>query len=411
MRNDSEKPSQLVNFTNFEDTLAEALGENPSDATANSVAIAKLRLFFFIKIATQSGWLTGLDYRHKKRVSKTLEEITDAMLKYGAEGFTEKRLVAFQNASNHGDLTISDSFIQKLILAVQETSEYKNHSQLRQLWRNIFGAESGYMPHLLQRLIRTESNINNTRIEEHNTELLHDYLLFRPDPYGLISTALFRFYVHETNCIRSLGLRLDQAHQYLSSKGWLIKQDKGAIATGYIVDRSSNSGGVLMNGGVSTLFIDTSASNPLSRPDEKTGKLMIASCFHFQAAFENEPSAARAILVRLKGVETAGGQYAQSKRKRNKKTRDLQNLLSKRFGQPVLPSDCCQYLSNISGLSKTHFEDIFAPDLTDRDLVVEDMVPYMPWKPGDKHSEDRPQKDIFIDGTKSLNEQEGFPSE
>jgi hypothetical protein len=400
MSENSQGSKSKLHFADFEGALAEALQQHAPDSTE----IAKLRLFFFIKLASQSGWLTGLDYRQKKRHSKTLEEITYEMHNLGSESFPKTRLVAFQNAKNFGDLSFSDSFVRNLIWAIQKTTEYKNHHQMRRLWRDTFGAEPGYMPHLLQRLVRTESHTNNTRLEEHNTDLLYDYLLFRPDPDDLISTAFFRFYVHETHCIRSLGLRLDPRHQYLSSKGWLIKQDKGVLATGYIVDRSSSAGGVLMNGGVSSLFIDTSASNPISRRNEKDGQLMIASCFHFQATFEQEPSAARAVLVRIKGLENAGGLFSQNKRKRNKKTRDLQNLLSKRFGEGIDPDDCCAFLSKLSGLSVTHFEDIFGIRQDERYDLPDDTGPYMPWRPSDRHVDDQPRPNIFIDGSKPLNE-------
>ena len=388
----------MTTFTEYEDALANALGNAPQGDIEYDVSIAKLKLFYFVKIAQHRGYLSGLNYRQRKKFSSTLDELVREMRRRGATGFTETRMVSFVNATTLDTFNLSNGYVRNLILSLKHTSEYKENGQLRKLWRDVFGVEDGYLPHLLSRLSRTE---NNNLPEEDTTDFLYDYLLFRPDYNGLISKAFFRFYTHETGHIRTLGLRLDNAHHYLSSKGWLIKQEHGSLATGYIIDRSSSSGGILINGGVSSIFFNTSSTNPISRRDVRTKKMMMVSCFHFQAAYEREPTAACGVVVRLKGLEASGGLFAHNKYRRNKKTRRLQNTLSKRFGDPMDSDHCCDYLSNISGLSRMHFERLF---MVNQEYFPSESIA-APFKLNfydEKSDSDNPKSDIFIDGTKPL---------
>jgi hypothetical protein len=221
------------------------------------------------------------------------------------------------------------------------------------------------------------------------TKVFGDYLLLRLDDFDTVRSAFFRLYEHENLHIRSLGLRLDEDHGRISSKGWVVPQQNGLLVSGYIVNRKSPQGVITMDGGYSNLWIDDDAASPLYH--EQDGHIDLTTAFHFQAPFGQFPSAACGIFVRVKGLETQGGQYHQPRMRRNVATYDLQSRLIERFREPLSVEECAQLLQRRSNIDASLFSEVLQSS------------PFSPIQVTEPETID-PLGDIYIDGQKPLND-------
>lgn len=385
-------------------TIAQKLDQEINQHGPDDVRAARMRLFMFFREAKRRGWIVGLDPRRDDKDPMLDELVLYVQEIMGTDKFAVKRFTEFCQ-SNPAGFSLNAGFVRPLIEAIRLTRKFKNTPQLRALYRDVFGPEEGYLPHMLNRLQREQGGQLTTR---ENCRLLGDYLLFRPDAIGGIRPAFFRLYEHETLCIRSMGLRLDAGHGRLSSKGWVLKQQRGYLISGYIVDRSKSDGSIRTDGGFSNLWVDDNVGSPLYQ--ETDGLISLTTVFHFQAPFSQMPSCARGVLIRVKGLEDRGGLYSQAKHQRNIATYRLQSALMERFSDYLSPYECSEVLSARSSLPIEYFEEVFSASEDLEDYVEsgfsEDVEnPVAPLKPIDglnKPYTFEPAADIYIDGRKSL---------
>lgn len=355
-----KKPSDSTNSTANKKgggtkgtTIADKLDQDISKYGPEDVHTARTRLFLFFREAKKRGWIVGLDPRRADK-DPMLDEMTSTVQSMVAPGkFSVMRFTEFCQA-NPESFSLNLGFVRPLIEAIRSTRKFKTTPQLRALYRDVFGPEAGYLPHMLNRLLRQQGGQLTTKA---NCKIFGDYLLFRPDSAGDIRPAFFRFYEHETLCIRSMGLRLDPGHGRLSSKGWVIKQQQGYLISGYIVDRSQSNGKVIMDGGFSNLWVDDNVGGTIYQEFE--GSICLSTALHFQAPFSHKPSCARGVLIRVTGLENQGGLYSQEKSNRNIATYKLQSMLMDRFGEAISITECASYLESISQLPRSFFEEVF----------------------------------------------------
>ncbi|MEP0147088.1 hypothetical protein [Pseudophaeobacter sp.] len=405
-------------LSNYWDNYLRTIEE---DEGHSSEAAVKARLWVFFRKALYQGWLQTVvvpKATSNKQEDPFLREVENAVrASSDTRNFNRTRLKVFAETKPL-NYSLHIYFARRIIDAIRETTAYKTTPQLRELWRDIFGTEPGYRPHLLSRLQRPNREHDST-ID--NCELAGDYFLFRADPGGHVTTAFFRFYPHESNYMRSMGLRLDSKHGRLSSKGWVTKQDQGYLVSGYIVDRSKRSVSTLkQDGGFTNLWVDTRSSMPLYqvRKEEYRGKslnlIALASVFHFQASFQDIPSCSRGVLIRARNLSADGGQSEQNRQERHEMVYDFHSELRKRFSGGLEISDASRLLSHASGLPVATFRELFSGKnqiSTYADLVRDDELvdvfegpisPFSPFADMNKPDPFSPLEEIYLDGSESF---------
>lgn len=212
----------------------------------------------------------------------------------------------------------------------------------------MVGSPKAEIPHILKRITR----VGEAPTDSTNSKLVGDYLMFRIDDPGRVRPAFFRFYPHENGeRIRSMGLRLDDRHGKISSKGWAVRQNNQYMVAGYIITRDKKS--TVPDGGFSLMNVSDDAQNRLLAV--RNGTIEMSTVLHMQSTFEAGGSASRGILIRLLGAENEGGQRDQTKERRHAATLEFQQDLIDRFGHPITLTDVSRILEQATGCARHHF--------------------------------------------------------
>jgi hypothetical protein len=249
---------------------------------------------------------------------------------------------------------INTDYIPHIVDAVPETLWFSNDPRVRELWRDLVHQEVGYIPHLNRRLHPGGDRVLGAT----ECNMLGDYLLFRLDDPNTVRIAFFRFYAHSTGGVRSMGLRLDRQHGFISSKGWVARQEGGYLVAGYIIDRRNRNALPTPAGGFSLMSVAQRASSAFYVV-AKNG-LVMAPVVHMQAPFALGASCSPGILIRLYGVEHIASRFMADKLQRNQAIRDLQSSLSEHFndlmgGTGISVQDACETLAGAAGMGRQLF--------------------------------------------------------
>lgn len=353
-----------------------------SDQAEEDAGVIRLQLFLFFRTAVARGILSGLNPTQRDFDPMLDDLVSLVQDQMGNDRFTKQRFKEFAQ-TEYQNVQIAKAFCDPIYQSIRLTKKYKKSRRLRALYFEVFGAEKHFQSHLLRRMKRPGRNLPT----KETAKILGDYILLRRDSLDVVRPAFFRFYEHETMFIRSMGLRLDEDHGRISSKGWVIVQQNGYLVSGYIINRSDPGGKIEVNGGYSNLWINDEADSPLYQ--ETGGLISMTTVFHFQAPYGQFPTAANGLLVRVKGLDKQGGQYSQAQKKRNRATYALQTRLIGRFQQDLTVDECSEFLA-----TRSHIE----PDLFEEVLNAEPFIPLAVRNP---QSLD-PYEDIHIDGRKPL---------
>lgn len=379
----AESDSHERDWGRVDSKIEEEIERLKKDVGSVDPNVRRLQLFRFFRLAHARRIISGLNPDRPGLLDPIFVELVQLVHdEMGNDRFKLKRFKEFAQA-DYTNVEISKAFVVPLYLSIRRTKKFKESRSLRDLYRAVFGSEEYYLPHHLLRLKRPGTELPTKQ----TTKVFGDYLLLRLDDDDLVRSAFFRLYEHENLHIRSLGLRLDEDHGRISSKGWVIPQQNGLLVSGYIVNRKNPKGEITMDGGYSNLWIDDDAASPLYQEHE--GKICLTTALHFQAPFGQFPSAACGVFIRVKGLEKQGGQYHQPRNKRNIATYNLQSSLIDRFREPLSVNECSELLQNRSNIDASLFSEVL------------ESPPFSPTRILEPARLD-PHDDIYIDGRQPL---------
>lgn len=334
--------------------------------TEQQLALRTQVMSFFDRLQSELG-LSGL----KKDVFADLIEQVNRDLDDGQKPYDPSLLRRFQQKNPK----VKQEIFERIKLAIPGVRIWQKHPDVRALYEEIFGLKFAELtPN--RAIFNFQRDDRRPLTEEDN--LLGDYLLFRSEGIigkksALVSRSFFRFYRHRNGHIRSMGLWLDEAHGYLSSKGWVVNPDNHRLVVGHVVDRvGEDLSDIRRGGGATMMTIRCSEPNRytiISREND-IPRIQCAPVMHFRATNSTEPSYSNGVLVRLYGVEHDGGDAETPKAERYHAIRKLQERLSKRCHAPLTLHKAATQLARATGLTSKVFYQKSGEDGLPEGLLV-----------------------------------------
>ena len=255
----SESDSLWRDWTKRDEKIEEEVERLKRNLGHEDPRVRRLQLFRFFRLAHARRIISGLNPDRPRALDPLFHELVPLVHEeMGNDKFQLKRFKEFAQTDDT-KVGLSKAFAVPLYQSIRKTKKFRESRILRDLYRTVFGNEPYYLPHHLLRLKRPGAGLPTKQ----TTKVFGDYLLLRLDDDDIVRAAFFRLYEHENLHIRSLGLRLDEDHGRISSKGWVISQQNGLLVSGYIVNRKNPQGEISMDGGYSNLWIDDDATSPL----------------------------------------------------------------------------------------------------------------------------------------------------
>lgn len=305
---------------------------------------------FFARLKTDLG-MSGL-------TQDVFAELTIEMNRvFGDDRFKPQDLRALQSATPKAN----QDFFDAVKLAIPSVQRWRHHPHVAELYKELFDLEFADLAP--DRAVFNFQRDDKTPLRA-DSPIFGDYLLYRAEQVTSkkqthwISRSFLRFYLHRNGYIRSMGLWLDDKHEYLSSKGWVVNPDNYFLVVGHIVDRVGRDIGSIRRGAGATMMTIRS-TNPnrftVSNPEEGVPRIQIAPVQHFRATNSTDPSYSCGVLVRLRGVEDEGGDAETEKAERYKMIKRLQKKLSKKLSQSLTPNQAADQLAKASNMRKTVF--------------------------------------------------------
>lgn len=319
--------------------------------TEQQLALRTQVMSFFERLQSELG-LSGL----KKDVFAELIKQVNRDLDSGQKPYDPSLLRRFQQKNPK----VKQEIFERIKLAIPGVRIWQKHPDVRALYEEIFGLKFAELaPN--RAIFNFQTDDRRPLTEEDN--ILGDYLLFRSEGIvgksnNLISRSFFRFYRHRNGHIRSMGLWLDKAHGYLSSKGWVVNPDNYHLVVGHVVDRiGENLVDIRRGGGSTTMTIRHSEPNRYTviNRENDVPRIQCAPVMHFRATSETEPSYSNGVLIRLYGVEKEGGNADTPKAERYHAIRQLQEKLSDRCHPPLTLHKAATQLAQATGFSSKVF--------------------------------------------------------
>lgn len=195
--------------------IGESVAEAERTFGHTDVRTTRLRIFHFFRASRKNNLIGGINPRSPHRLDRAIDEIVELVQKrLGPGTFTADAFRSF-STNDPSRVQISTDFIPHLLLAIPETDWFSEDPRVRGLWRDLVEQEIGYVPYLNRRLHPGGEKV----LQATECDLNGDYLLFRLDAPNAVRIAFFRYYAHRTGGVRSMGLRLDREHGFISSKG------------------------------------------------------------------------------------------------------------------------------------------------------------------------------------------------
>lgn len=266
----------------------------------------------------------------------------------------------------HGsNIQVRQDMIDIIPLAIPYVSRWRDNPDVRKLYFEIFNRN--FFEHSANQA--TLSLINDGEdAPDFSCKLYGDYLLFRTERDGTISIAFFRFYLHKHDHMRSMGLWLNDAFGFLSTKGWIIKQGREYLALGSIVNRQGEDISGIKSGGGATMLsvlriadypyvIEESQDtvHPFTKDESVQQRITMAAVLHCRSTYNQDSSFSRGLLIKCKGVEMEGGGRLQQKDKRYKEIKALQSELANKLGGKIKPKKVASLLAKATNLPAKFF--------------------------------------------------------
>ncbi|HEY9824351.1 MAG TPA: hypothetical protein V6D19_02820 [Stenomitos sp.] len=271
----------------------------------------------------------------------------------GGKQYPASALRALQQRNS----SASQDLFERIVDAIPKVGIWRQNRKVHDLYREVFGIDFEDLS-----LDRAVFNFQRTDREPLGGDslLLGDYLLYRSEvvesklgktAIERISRSFFRFYIHRNSHVRSMGLWLDDKHEFLSTKGWVVNPDNHFLVVGHIVDRVGDTLKDIRRGGGATMMT-IRETNPnrftIVNKENSVPRIQLAPALHFRATNSTEPSFSRGVLVRLRGVEALGGGPEASKEQRYIQIKELQKMLSERLSKPITIREAAKQLSRAS---------------------------------------------------------------
>lgn len=336
-------------LSNMEDDSGNNARRGKKGITPEQVALRDRVMSFFRRLQTDLG-LSGLT---KEVFGELVGHINREI---GEDRFHPSVLRRFQQR----EPAVRQELFERIMLAIPAVAVWQKHPGVRRLYEEVFQLK-------FSELAPDRAIFNFQRDDRRPlTELdniLGDYLLYRSEAVSgrqdhLISRSFFRFYQHRNGHIRSMGLWLDEGHDYLSSKGWVVNPDNYHLVVGHVVDRvGARFEDIRRGGGATMMTIRHSEPNryTIINPESGVPRIQCAPVMHFRATNSTEPSFSKGVLVRLYGVEGLGGGPNTAKSKRYDLIRGLQEKLSAKCKRLLTLSQAATQLAAGTGFKKDVF--------------------------------------------------------
>jgi len=327
-------------------------GKRPLHTQAQRKVRAKVHSFFE-RLKTDLG-LAGL-------TSDVFDELISEVNRVkGSKQYRPTALRALQQRNS----SASQDLFERVIEAIPKVGKWRQNRKVHDLYRDVFGIDFEDLS--LDRAVFNFQRADRDALKD-ESPLLGDYILYRSEVAShqsgkgsaeRISRSFFRFYIHRNSHVRSMGLWLDDTHEFLSSKGWVVNPDNHFLVVGHIVDRVGATLKDIRRGGGATMMTVRHTSPNRFTIVNKEGsvpRVQLAPTLHFRATNSTEPSFSRGVLVRLWGVEHLGGGPECSKEQRYDQIKDLQRKLAEKFARTLTIREAAKQLAAASGFAADVF--------------------------------------------------------
>lgn len=319
--------------------------------TLEQLALRKKVMAFFHRLQSDLG-LAGLT----KEVFEDLITLVNRDISARQKPYEATVLRRFQQRKPG----VKQELFERIMLAIPGMPIWQKHPGVRQLYEEIFGLKFAELAP--NRAIFNFQRDDRLPLTE-NDNLIGDYLLYRSEALAgkdnsFVSRSFFRFYRHRNGHIRSMGLWLDEEHEYLSSKGWVVNPDHHRLVVGHVVDRVGKGISNIRRGGGATMMT-IRYENPnrytVINPEGGVPRIQCAPAMHFRATNSTEPSFSKGVLIRLYGVEGEGGGPDTEKSIRYDEIRLLQEKLSAKCSGTLTLHKAARHLAKATGFAQSVF--------------------------------------------------------